>query len=105
MTANSGSSVSGLGEPLIKFMDLDSLYAVIDIPEESLSQITLNTPVTFKVADQNISEPITGEVIRISNYAIEKEGDTIIEAYVKISSGKDFLRPGLSIDAYIDSQA
>ena len=100
-----GSSISGLGQPLVQFMDLNKLYVVVDIPEESLSSVALNAPVTLKVADKNIDAPITGVVSSISNFATEKEDDTIIEANIEITSGKEYLKPGLSIDAYIDIQS
>ncbi|MBE6023813.1 MAG: HlyD family efflux transporter periplasmic adaptor subunit [Cellulosilyticum sp.] len=97
-----GSSVSGLGQSLLKFMDLNTLYVSVEIPEESLSEVAINAPVTIQIADKDIDTPITGIVSRISNYAYEKEGDTIVEAYIKVTSGKEQLKPGLSIDAYIE---
>jgi len=97
-----GSSVNGLGQPLLKFMDLSTLYISVEIPEESLSEVAINAPVTIQIADKDMDTPITGIVSRISNYAYEKEGDTIIEAYIKVTSGKEQLKPGLSIDAYIE---
>ena len=100
---NPGASVSGLGQTLLKFMDLSTLYVVVDIPEESLSQVAVNAPVTIKLADKTIDAPITGVISRISNYAQEKEDDTVVEAYVQITSGNEYLKPGLSVDAYIQS--
>ena len=100
-----GSSISGLGQPLVQFMDLNKLYVVVDIPEKSLSSVVLNAPVTLKVADKNINAPITGVISSISNFATEKEDDIIIEANIEITGGKEYLKPGLSIDAYIDIQS
>lgn len=104
VSANPGSSVNGLGQSLIQFMDFSKLYVVVDIPEESLSHVELGAPVTLTIADKNISEPITGVISSISNFATEKEDDTVVEANVEITSGKEYLKPGLSIDAYIDIQ-
>lgn len=98
----SGSSISGLGQPLIKLMDLNTLYVTVDIPEESLFEVNIGDPVTLKIADQNVATPITGTISRISEYATEKEGDTVVEAYINVTNGKDYLKPGLSIDAYIN---
>ena len=100
-----GSSVVGLGQPLVKFMDLNKLYVVVDIPEESLSNVTLNAPVTLKIADKNVDTPITGTISSISSFATEKEDDTVVEANIEITSGKEYLKPGLSIDAYIETQS
>lgn len=100
-----GSSVVGLGQPLVKFMDLNKLYVVVDIPEESLSSVTLNAPVTLKIADKNVDTPITGTISSISSFATEKEDDTVVEANIEITSGREYLKPGLSIDAYIETQS
>lgn len=97
-----GSSISGLGQPLFKMMNLDTLYVIVDIPEESLSQVTIGDTVTLKTADKNVTTPILGTISRISDYATEKDGDTVVEAFITVDSGKEILKPGLSIDAYID---
>lgn len=102
IATTTGSSISGLGQSLLKFMDLNTLYVTVEIPEESLSKVSLNAPVTIQIADKKIDAPITGVVSRISNYAYEKEGDTIVEAYIEITKGKEFLKPGLSVDTYIE---
>lgn len=99
---DSGSSISGLGQPLIKLMDLNTLYVTVDIPEESLFNVKIGDTVTLKIADQSVTDSITGTISRISEYATEKDGDTVVEAYIDITSGKDYLKPGLSVDAYIN---
>lgn len=102
ITTTSGSAISGLGQTLFKLMDLSTLYVTVDIPEESLSSIKIGDPVILKVADKNIDAPITGAISRISEYATEKDGDTVVEAYISVKEGKTYLKPGLSIDAYIN---
>lgn len=102
ITVISGSAISGLGQTLFKLMDLNTLYVTVDIPEESLSSIKIGDPVTLKIADKNIDAPITGTISRISEYATEKDGDTVVEACIAIGEGKAYLKPGLSIDAYIN---
>lgn len=97
-----GSSISGLGQPLFKMMNLDTLYVTVDIPEESLSQISVGDTVTLKIADKNVTTPISGTISRISDYATQKDSDTVVEAFITVDSGKELLKPGLSIDAYID---
>ena len=99
---DSGSSISGLGQPLIKLMDLNTLYVTVDIPEESLFNVKIGDTATLKIADQSVTDSITGTISRISEYATEKDGDTVVEAYIDITSGKDYLKPGLSVDAYIN---
>lgn len=99
---HSGSSISGLGQPLIKLMDLNTLYVTVDIPEESLFNVKIGDTATLKIADQSVTDSITGTISRISEYATEKDGDTVVEAYIDITSGKDYLKPGLSVDAYIN---
>ena len=102
ITVASGSTTCGLGQTLFKLMDLNTLYVSVDLPEESLSSINVGDPAILKVADKNMDAPITGTISRISEYATEKDGDTVVEAYISITEGKAFLKPGLSIDAYIN---
>ncbi len=101
-----GSYVAGVNglspTPLLKAVSRNTLYVIADIPEESLSQVTAGVPVSIILADDNKDLPaIKGTVEKISEQAVEKDGDTVVEASIEVQTGVDYLKPGLSVDILI----
>lgn len=95
-----GSKVGEFVGPILKVMRLDTLVITIDIPEEYVEEVAIGKKVEIELyGDQ--SADVNGKIVRISDRAIEKNGETIILAYVAIEQGKEILRPGLSVDASI----
>ncbi|PHV70548.1 hypothetical protein CS063_09600 [Sporanaerobium hydrogeniformans] len=85
--------------PLLKTMSQDSLYILADIPEESLSNIQVGADVTIILADDHEKLPtLFGIVAQISERAVVKDGDTVVEATIEVQDGLDYLKPGLSVD-------
>ena len=95
-----GSDVNSGYGPVLKMMYKDTLYILADIPEESISLVQIGDTAKISLSDKNIGE-ITGKVTKISNRAVEKNGDTVIEAIILVEQGKELLKPGLSADISI----
>jgi len=92
-----GTEISSAYGSLLKAMYQDTLYVTADIPEESLTSVNVGDLATITLAD-NAAKEITGKVSSVSTRAIEKDGDTIIEAIIAIEKGKELLKPGLTAD-------
>lgn len=95
-----GTEISSERAPILKIMYSDTLYVTADIPEESLTSVSVGDAAIIVLADETTKE-ITGKVSRVSNRAIEKDGDTIIEAIIQVEKGKELLKPGLTADIKI----
>ncbi|WP_069998718.1 HlyD family secretion protein [Cellulosilyticum sp. I15G10I2] len=90
---------SGMGA-VLKAMYQDTIYVTADIPEESIRSVRTGQSARITLADE-IKEEIIGSISRVSERAIEKDGDTIIEAIIEIEKGKALLKPGLTADIKI----
>ncbi len=88
---------------LISLLHQDSIYIRADIPEEDLSKIKLGDRVSIHLADDNLTtSPVTGKVRHVSNMALVKEGDTVVEAEIEVTEGKSLLKPGLTVDLTLE---
>ncbi len=98
---NSGTSLSGTEGPIIKLFEGDSIYIQADIPEESISSYAIGDKMEIRLADSNHSATmITGIITVFSAQAIIKDSDVIVPAEIEVTSGKEYLKPGLSVDIY-----
>lgn len=97
-----GTQIDHTSGAILKAMYKDTLYVTADIPEESLSFVNVGDGATITLAGQT-PNTITGKISKLSNRAIEKDGDTIVEALIAIDKGKEFLKPGLTADITITS--
>lgn len=95
-----GSEINSQYGPILKAMYQDTLYITADIPEESISLVKIGDIATITLSDKN-TEEITGKITKLSNRAIEKDGDTVVEAIITVEKGKELLKPGLSADINI----
>ncbi len=95
-----GTEINSGRGAILKAMYQDTIYVIADIPEESITSVKVGQAASITLADET-QEEIAGKVSRVSSRAIEKDGDTIIEAIIKVEKGKELLRPGLSADITI----
>lgn len=93
-----GSEISIESGAVLKIMYQDTIYVTADIPEESLNFVKVGDSALIELADEGITDEISGKISRISSRAIEKDGDTIVEAIITVNQGKAFLKPGLTAD-------
>ena len=95
-----GTYINSESKEVLKAMYVDTIYIMADIPEESIASVSIGNTADITLVDEK--EEIKGEVSKISSRAIEKDGDTIIEAVIEVEEGKEFLRPGLTVDIKIN---
>lgn len=102
IACNEGTIV-GQGEseaPLIKSMDENTLYISVDIPEEFISQVAINSEAEI-VPYASKEASIKGKVIRLADRAIKQNGETIIKADIALEGKNSILKPGLTVDVKI----
>ncbi|MDF2613705.1 MAG: HlyD family efflux transporter periplasmic adaptor subunit [Clostridia bacterium] len=92
-----GTEIDGSSGAVLKAMYKDTIYVTADIPEESLSSVSTGDLACIVLADEAQKE-ISGKISKLSNRAIEKDGDTIVEAIIEVEKGKELLKPGLTAD-------
>ena len=81
-------------------INLESLFVQADVAEEFIKDVRLNAQATIGlVADK--SKKYQGRVVRISDQAILKNGETIITVDIAIDNKDDFLRPDFNVDVSI----
>ena len=85
---------------LISIMDLQSIYIEAEIPEEFIGDIKPEAKVIIvPVADS--SKAYHGRVVRISNIAHDRNGETIIPVEITIEDYDEFLKPKYNVDVKI----
>ena len=89
----------GVNEPTycVKLLDANSIQAVADVPEEFISDISIGQK--CKVTpyyDKTLT--IEGEVERISEVAINKDGEVVVQVYVNLLNKDKLILPGFSVD-------
>ena len=97
-----GSDLSSTNGILGKLLSQDSLYILADIPEESLSLVKEGQPVSISLAGHTDSQPVlAGTISQIAGCATLKDGDTVVEAHIKVTEGSKHLKAGLSADIIV----
>ena len=85
---------------LLSIMNMDSLVIEAEIPEEFIQDVILGAEVNIvPLADKG--KEFKGKVVRISNQAIQKNGETIIPIEIAMDQGTDFLKPNYNVDISI----
>ncbi|MBP7174823.1 MAG: secretion protein HlyD [Thermoclostridium sp.] len=84
---------------VLQLIDMDSIVVNAEVEEEFINGVSLGMTVEIvPTADNSLSIP--GEVIHISNLAVEKDGKRIIKVQVKPQDPQWELKPGYSTDVY-----
>jgi HlyD family secretion protein len=85
---------------LMSIMDLKSIYIEAEIPEEFIGEIKTDAKVIIvPVADS--SKEYHGRVVKISNIAQNRDGETIIPVEIAIEDYDEFLKPKYNVDVKI----
>lgn len=86
---------------VLSIINLDSIFVQADVAEEFIKDVRLNAQaIIVLVADK--SKKYQGRVVRISDKAMQKNGETIIPVDIAIDNKDDFLRPDFNVDVSID---
>ncbi len=105
ITAQKGSSIGGNQKATnFKLMDLSTIVATVDIPEEFISKVKIGTKAEVTIYTDD-SKTYTGQIVRLSEMAVEESGETIIKADIVLDDiekvGK--IVPGLTVEAKLYS--
>lgn len=84
---------------VLQLIDMDSIVVSAEVDEEFIKKVNLGMTVQI-VPPQDNSLSIPGEVIHISNLAVEKDGKRIVKVQVKPQDPQWELKPGYSADVY-----
>ena len=85
---------------LLSIMDLQTIYAEAEIPEEFIGDVKMDAAVVMvPVADS--SRTYHGRIQKISDMAVERNGETIIPVEIILDDFDQFLKPNYNIDVQI----
>lgn len=85
---------------ILTIVDLQTIYVEAEIPEEFIGDVKLEAEVIIiPVADS--SKKYHGKIIRISDMAEERKGETIIPVEISIEDYDQFLKPNYNVDVQI----
>lgn len=95
-----GSQIAANSQLLARCANLNSIVVSVDVPVEDLLRVKIGDKVTIKAYNEQ-TEDIEGTISHLSNHAIDKEGDSYIEAEVEVTKGKELLQVDAKIDGTI----
>ncbi len=84
---------------VLQLIDMDSIVVNAEVDEEFIKTVNLGMNVNI-VPTQDSSLSIPGDVIHISNLAVEKDGKRIVKVQIKPQDPQWELKPGYSADVY-----
>ncbi len=85
---------------LLSIMDLQTIYAEAEIPEEFIGDVKPDAAVRIvPVADS--SREYHGRIKKISDLAVERNGETIIPVEISLDDYDEFLKPYYNVDVQI----
>jgi len=86
---------------VLSILNLDSIFVQVDVAEDFIKDVNLNAQATIVlVADK--SKKYQGKVARISDKAIQKNGETTILVDIAVDNKDDFLLPDYNVDVSIE---
>lgn len=86
---------------IISLLDLGSMIVEADIAEEFIKDVKIGANSTI-IPTADKSKKYTGKVIRISNKAFKKNGETNITAEISIDNKDELIRPDFNVDLKIE---
>jgi multidrug efflux pump subunit AcrA (membrane-fusion protein) len=87
-------------QKVISLIDVGSIYISAEVPEEFIRQISAESKAVI-VPTANKDLKISGQIVRIANNAVEKDGERIVKVQIKPDDKENVLKPGYSADVYI----
>jgi multidrug resistance efflux pump len=100
LLCNEGAMIGNDKEPILKIMDENTLYISVDIPEEFIGKVDINSEAEI-VPYASKDQVIKGKITRLAGRAIKQNGETIIKADIAIEGQNSILKPGLTVDVKI----
>ncbi len=87
-------------QKVISLIDGSSIYISAEVPEEFIRQISAESKAVI-VPTANKDLKISGQIVRIANNAVEKDGERIVKVQIKPDDKENVLKPGYSADVHI----
>ena len=86
---------------VLSIINSDSIFVQADVAEEFIKDVKLNAQTTIvPIADK--SKMYKGRIVKISDKAMQKNGETIIPVDIAIDNPDSFLMPDFNVDVAID---
>lgn len=87
---------------VLRLIDADSIVVSAEVEEEFINSIALGEAVEIvPVSDSSVVIP--GKIIQIANVAVEKDGKRIVKVQIKPEASSEKLKPGYSVDVYLQN--
>lgn len=88
---------------VLQVIDADSMVVIAEVEEDFIGSVTLGKTVRLvPTADTKLS--LTGTITQIPAIAVEKNGKRIVRVQVKPEDPNHFLKPGYTVDVYINKE-
>jgi HlyD family secretion protein len=85
---------------VLQLIDADSIVVSAEVEEEFINKVALGDAVSIvPISDSSLTIP--GTVAQISNVAVEKDGKRIIKVQIRPQDTDSVLKPGYSVDVYL----
>jgi HlyD family secretion protein len=85
---------------ILNLVNMDSLIVVADVSEDFIKDVKVGAEVEIlPLADS--SKQYKGQVLKIADMGIEKNGETIIQIEISIDNVDEFIKPNFNVDVKI----
>jgi HlyD family secretion protein len=85
---------------ILNLVNMDSLIVVADVSEDFIKAVKVGAEVEIlPLADS--SKQYKGQVLKIADMGIEKNGETIIQIEISIDNVDEFIKPNFNVDVKI----
>jgi HlyD family secretion protein len=86
---------------VLSLMDLSTIVVEANVPEEFIKDVKIDSSVNIHPIADN-SKSYTGKVIKVSDMAINQNGQTLVPVYISVDNTDEFLKPNFNVDVEIN---
>lgn len=94
-----GDNVSD-SRKILSLMDLSAIMVEANIPEEFIKDVKIGSSVRIHPLADNLRS-YSGKVTKVSDMAINQNGQTLVPVYVSVENTDEFLKPNFNVDVEI----
>lgn len=85
---------------ILGIMDLESIIVEADVSEEFIAEISIGSAAAITPL-ANPAQTLQGHITRISGWAVEKKGETVVTVEISLNEKEARLLPGFNVDVEI----
>jgi HlyD family secretion protein len=85
---------------ILGIMDLESIIVEADVSEEFIAEISIGSAAAITPL-ANPAQTLQGHITRISGWAVEKKGETVVTVEISLDEKEAQLLPGFNVDVEI----